>query len=298
MVYLTEEILTDVFGRCVMHKTAILLIALVIMITAGCTNIPSETDNADVSPVISAEQPLSSPTPTENERSQIKNDERAEIFRIFLKDNYTTLATALYGGIAGIGFADLDCDGGMEMILFDAGASASMGVQFFDIIDGNVECVSANIADIGESLGGKYYSEIVVNANYFDDFRFMTDQSSGENFFLVESSNGAVDFNYKEKIRFGADGEILTLESLSYIYNEYNDDGELTNSLYKLGTMQVTEDEYKAAVDKLENSLTDRGLEIKGKFVWEKSGFSDDLDSLLEMAEEALVLGAEQIDLY
>lgn len=284
-----------------MLKTAALLSVIFVFLTAAaCGKLPSETIGTDTSPEISGKQSFA-PTPSinTNPRAQINNDERAEMLFGFLEDNYSVLTNALYGGVAGIGFADLDCDGGMEMILFDAGASASMGVQIFDIVDGTVECISANIAGIGESFGAGNFSDIFISANYFDDFRLMQDINTGEKFFLVESSNGALDFSFKEKIRLAANGETLTLESLSHAYYKYDDEGrEVTDANYRLGAKLASKDEYDVAEEKLKTNLTDLGLEIKGIFAWEKSNYSEDLDSLLGMAEGALALAAEQIDLY
>lgn len=280
---------------------AIVLAVLISLTLVACEGTPAIPDEA-ISP---SSEPASntdvSPAPSDivRDRTTVDNTEREQLFLSFLSDNYNALAGIMYDGIAGIGFADLDCDGGMEMIMFDAGASAAMGIQLFDIIDGKVECVSANLSDIGEQFGGEHFSQTSINANYFDDFHLMANKQTGEEFFSITSGNGAVDFSYSEIIRFGAEGENLSLTSVCYKYEDFDENtGDVTAANYKVGDKVCEEAEYTAVKTAFEEENEDTQLEIKGVFVWENSSYTDGLDGLMAMAEKALSLAKDQTDLY
>lgn len=276
-----------------------ILISLMLMACEGARS-PLPSEKLLPSPEACG-QPVQLPereTPAGHDRASIENEERAAVFRTFLSERYAELAGALYGGIAGVGFIDLDCDGGMEMLLFDAGASASMGVQIFDIIDGEVECISANIATVGERFGGDHFTETFVNANLFEDFRLMENKQTGESFFLVSSGNGARDSSYTELIRFSADGEVLTLTGVAYRYEEYDEDsGEIKSVSYKVGGREASKEEYMALTGKIYSEAEDTGLEAKGVFAWESDAYTEGLDGLLAMADKALSLTGGQKDL-
>lgn len=280
---------------------AIVLAILISLTLVACEGTPAVPDGG-ISP---SPEPVSntdvSPAPSDvvRDRTTVDNAEREQLFLSFLSDNYNALAGVMYNGIAGIGFVDLDCDGGMEMIMFDAGASAAMGLQLFDIIDGKVECVSANLSDIGEQFGGEHFSKTYVNANYFDDFRLMANKQTGERVFSITSGNGAMDFAYSEIIQFGAEGENLTLTSVCYKYEDFDENtGDVTGANYKVGDKVCEESEYSAAKTAFEEENEDTQLEIKGVFAWESSSYTDGLDGLLAMADKALSLAKDQIDLY
>ena len=268
-----------------------IMLILIISLFSAC-------DGAQVYPAVS---PLPSPAPThvitkpEQELPAVaiseENARHEELFRSFIDENYDALSAACFGGIAGVGFIDLDLDGCIELLLFDAGASASMGVQFFDVIGGEVQCVSANMLPMAESFGKDHLTDTTVNANYFDDFRLMKDKATGERFFQVVSFNGAADFSYRELIRFGRDGEALTLTPLSYIHEDYDiDTGEVTATEYKLSGLICSEEEYLAALAKTAEEETDTGLEAAGVFLWESSAYSADRAGLLAMTDAALAL--------
>lgn len=245
----------------------------------------------DSSPAPTA--PVASATPYSTPAISVSDGgaQLEETYLSFISDNYDKLSAACFGGIAGVGFVDLDLDGRLEMLLFDAGASASMGVQFFDVIDGEVECVSANMLPMSESFGAEHLSGVVVNANYFDDFRLMQSKSSGEQFFQVISFNGAADFSYHEQIRFGSDNGVLTLTSVCYTFESYNlDTGELTSAEYKLFGKKCDESEYLAALEKSSREYTDTELDVQGVFMWEKQEYTADKAGLLAMANAALSL--------
>ena len=266
----------------------IAFIAFLLPLLASC--LPQGFSSALDIPSSSPPDCSSSPIPSTFQGKSLKeNIVRAKIFRSFLSDNYNSLSEAFYEGICGIGFIDLDQDGGIEMLLFDAGASAAMGLQFFDIINKKVECVSANMDSVRTTFGGKYSSDTVVNANFFQDFRLMQENGTGKTFFIVNSGNGAADFTYTELIRFGNADGILTLESLLYKYSELDiDTGDVTSESYEVNGTTTNATEYSLAESKLTTSMTDTNYAADGVFSWQGS-YSSNLDSFLAMADEALL---------
>lgn len=212
------------------------------------------------------------------------------VYRSFLEENFNRLSELCYGGIAGVGFIDLDLDGAPEMLLFDSGASASMGVQFFDIVgpEGNVECISANMMDLGREFGSEHYSPVYVNANYFDDFRLMR-SSNDEMRFFVDSGNGALDFSYSELIEFGAADGVLTLASRLYRYDDYDiESGEISSTHCTRGSETITAADYEAALSEFHSSWQDSGYDAFGVFIWEGKNYSTEYDGFMAMLNAAV----------
>jgi len=278
---------------------SIILIAIMVSLLCSCNT--AGLSSALTSPT-AASSSVSSTSSTDitNETAApsqttavVDNNERGEIFRTFLSDNYQALSEAFFGGISGIGFIDLDMDGGIEMLIFDTGASAAMGLQFFDIIDGKVECVSANMEDVGKAFGGKHLSDVIVNANAFDNFRLMEDNSTGKKFYIVQSGNGAADFSYSELVRFGNDGGVLTLSSLMYKHEDYDIDSDaVTGESFRISGSNVNRASYDAAYSKFFAVVKDTGYDAKGVLLWELSDqdTSFNYDSMMSMVDKALTL--------
>ncbi len=268
----------------------ILSLSLALLCSCGSTKLASETPSPAQSPAPTDTAPPDAPSDSPNPVGDAILP-RAEIFRSFLSENYQTLSTGFSGGISGLGYLDLDLDGEIELLIFDAGASAAMGLQFFDVIDGTVECVSANMSAIGTAFGGDHLSEIFVNANSFEDFRLMQNKETGEHFFLIESGNGAVDFSYRELIRFGNSGGVLTLESLMYRYEEYDlETGTLTKTQLKLAGEPCDQAAYEAAHTQLYANLEETGYVARGALLWDGNTYGTGLEALLKMAERAQLL--------
>lgn len=276
----------------------LLPLALVLALLCACTQ--ESASLKGVSPSASAALESAAPSVSlsaspdvTSAPANVDNTACCRVFRTFLSDNYKALSDAFTGGISGIGFIDLDCDGGIEMILFDSGASAALGAEFFDIdADGAVECVSSNLEAVGKAFGGAQFSAVAVNANRFDDFRLMKDNASGEKFFTVVSGNGAIDFNYRELIRFSCDeNNILTLESVCYDYQDTDEDGGVTNESWKVGGRSATQSEYDAAKRAFEKSATDQKYTAAGVFVWDSGAdYPASAAGLQQMAEKAFTL--------
>lgn len=250
---------------------------------------PSASVAAPVSPADTEEATASPSTPAPTLPAGLDNTEQCRVYRTFLSDNYKALSDAFTGGISGIGFLDLDCDGGIEMVLFDSGASAALGAEFFDIVDGRVECVSSNLDTVGKAFGGSHLSSVVVNANRFDDFRLMESTDATQQFFVVQSGNGARDFKYNELIKFGHDkNNVLTLESLYYKYQDTDDNGNVTNESYKVAGTSAAKPEYDAADKTFQKSVTDMKYTAKGIFIWDSgANYETSSAGLQQMAEKA-----------
>lgn len=212
-----------------------------------------------------------------------------DVYSLFLQENYTRIAELCYGGIAGVGFIDLDLDDDVELLLFDSGASASMGVQFFDIADdGSVVCVSANMLDLGHEFGGENLSTVYVNANYFDDFRLMH-MEDGTSGFFVTSGNSALDFSYSELISFSSADGVLSLSSLLYRYDDFDiESGEIVTTHCSYLGESVQTDEYETQLAQFNSSWTDTGYEAFGVFIWESRNYTADYDGFMAMVDAAI----------
>ena len=290
-----------------MQKTLLVILALMLLTAlSGCegslpeivlpdselSDIPqpdTQTDN-DHAPTenpseLLETQPSNEPAPDDSASS--------EIFRDFLSKNYEKLIKASFNNIAGLGFIDLDLDGSREMLVFDAGASASMGVNIFDIVDGTVECVSASMIPIGEDFGGHRLSAVSISANFLEDFRLMED-ANGELFFTVKSFNGNDEFFFDEQIRFANRDGVLELVSLMYKYEEFNSEtGEILKQAFRLGAEDATADDYNSFYFRFTSENIDTNLECQGFFVWEISNYSGDFAGFMTVVDKALELSME-----
>lgn len=292
-----------------MRKTLLALMALIITLSfSACDgSVPGSTpsDPVDVSPPVISPAPESpditappenTETPPPESSPDISNEEAIEIFRGFLSVNFERLSEASFNSIAGIGFLDLDLDGTLEMILFDAGASASMGANVFDIIDGGVHCVSSSIAAIGEIFGDAELSEISISANFMENFRLMEEAETGERFFVVESSNGNIDSSFSELIRFGNEEGRLTLSSVFYKYEEYDvETRQVTHQEFRVGSTEALLSGYTSFVDNFYADNSDLQLECLGAFVWEITDYVENRESFMILTDMALELSKANV---
>ncbi len=275
----------------------IILPILLLVVLCACTAseaLPSSSAGAaegSTVPTSPDAAETSSPLPATT-AAPVDNSARGALFRAFLSENYKALSDAFFSGISGVGFIDLDLDGGIELVMFDAGASAAMGLEFFDIVDGAVECVSANMEPVGEAFGGAHLSAVSVSANRFEDFRLLKSKADGKEFFLVESGNGSLDFRYSELIRFGCDEDnVLTLTSLFYMQEDYDiDSGEIIGERFRIGKESADRAAFEAAYADFFAGLDNSGFDVRGVLMWDDPGYSSDLDGLLVMADKALSL--------
>lgn len=252
--------------------------------TTAAPNVIEETEEADV-PAAHVPNPESLAT--------LENEEWKTIYKNFLTESYETLKEACIGGIAGIGFIDLDLDGAGEMIIFDFGASAAMGVQIFDIVDGKVECISANMEFVRDKFAGDHFSSQYVNTGLFESFRLMEDNASGKRFFMVESGNGATDFNYQEWIYFGNDDDIVTLTSKLYKHENFDEEGEVVNAVCAQGELTVSLDRFEEELVILQGASKDTQYEAKGTFIWEDESYYEEFNGFMNMVDNSIKIYAQ-----
>lgn len=215
-------------------------------------------------------------------------DEWSALYRDFLSDSFDVIAALWPDGISGIGFIDLDLDGTPEMLLFDMGASAAMGVQFFDIVNGSVVCVSSVNEGAAAAFGGDAFSGLSVCAQLFGDFRLVSDGE--QTYFTVHSANGTADCFWDEIIRFDrSEGDCLTLRSVCRI--DASNDTEtntVTEQSWSVGGEACDEQTYTAALEAAD-AAADLGYEAFGVFQWnDMERYDTSLEGLLVMLDDAV----------
>ena len=206
-----------------------------------------------------------------------------KLYRDFLELNYVPLTTAC-GFISGLGLCDLDLDGAAEMLLFDAGASSSMGVQFFDIEDGAVVCVSASRVEVGSLFKGSSFDKRhYVDTVDFAAFR-LVELADGQLFFTVTSRNGDDTLRFTERFRFGRDGnDMLTLSCLCCANEGYDPEtGEKKYTVYTRDDDTLTDAEY-AEINAALDAAADMGYRLSGAFVWENESFSSEYSGIMAL---------------
>ena len=270
--------------------------------SAGTPSVPDNTPltSAQVSSTVPPQaEPTAAPSPKpEQTPDATPAPEWQALYTTFLESNYAAINEIYYGPPIGLGFIDLDIDTVPEMILFDGGASASLGVEIFDIVDGQVTCISAAIVPQNTDLfTGPYFQDISINANYFEDFRLMYDQESGLYHFWICSSNGALDFSYWEDIVFrnagrnedpGKDG-LLELYSALYKFEEYDTEtGEVTEARYRVGDQSADVSEYDNMAQLLQSHRQDMEYEAKGVFIWNNDSYTDGSDGYSRLIADAI----------
>lgn len=210
-----------------------------------------------------------------------------ESYLAFLEDNYDIIAALWPDGIAGVGFIDLDLDGTPEMILFDQGASATLGVQLFDLIDGQVYCVSSVQESAAGAFGDEYFSRVSVCASFFESFR-LSETADGFRFWVL-SANGTLESGWEEIVRFdaGEDGVLTPVSVCASYLDSDAETGEVISERYTVGgkaadafTWEETAALYKEA--------RDTGYEGRGVFLWnDMQSYDTTCDGLLAMAKDA-----------
>lgn len=293
-----------------MKRMLCLILALTLLCALGACSKTEDTPVAIVTPEPTAEPtaaPTTEPTPdttAEPDAAQggtgelpglsfytaADADEWLPLYRTWLENSFDVVAALWPDGISGIGFVDLDLDGTPELLLFDMGASAAMGLQIFDIADGAVVCVSSVNEAAAAAFGGDYFSPVSVCAQLFEDFRLVSDgEQTG---FTVHSANGTPESSWDEIIRFRrGTGDVLTLESVCRceIINDVENDTIAVENYYVDGadTDEVAYIEASQAAD----SAADLGYEASGVFQWnDMERYDTSLEGLLVMLDDAAAL--------
>ena len=274
-----------------MKKLLSILLALLLLFTlCSCTGQknPAQEETPDSStsdPQTDENNPDDDADGEENLPLVITNWE--ELYTAFLSEYYSALNDACGIGFAGIGFLDLDLDGTPELLLFDNGTSSSMGVHFFDIVDNVVTCVSSGVEAVAQTFGGAHLSDETVSAKSFSSFRLMENRSTGEQLFCVESVNGAMNFHFKNMLRFTGENGILSLESLFHSHVVYA--AESTNIIseeYSVAGQPADANAYQAAASAFADTYTNTEYTAVGVFIWD-GAYPNTQDGLLRMAADA-----------
>lgn len=270
-----------------MKKTLIIMLTLSLLLSltaCGKKEAGSQTETAPAAtplptaPVIVTEELAPTEAPADD-------DDWAAVYRKFLLDSYASLSQGCYGFVAGLGYIDLDLDTVPELLVYDAGAGASMGVQIFDIADGSVVCVSASSTEVRELFGGSYTGAEFVSSTSLRDFR-LREGADGSLYFEITSYNGAEDFRYTELVRFRRGGSTLTLESMAL--SQTSIDPETQSELYTVctvGDTVITQEEYDRILGEAA-SAADLGYEAAGAFKWDDPEY-DGAAGFLKMIDTA-----------
>ena len=210
----------------------------------------------------------------------------AERYLAFLDDNYDILAALWPEGLTGVGFIDLDLDGTPEMVLFDLGASATLGVQMFDAADGQVCCVSSVQESAAGAFGDEHFSRVSVCTSYFEAFRLSV--TTNGYCFWVNSANGTLESSWDELVRFDCEDGILTPVSVCGRYLETDGEtGAVVAERYTVAGEDADAESYAAAF-RVYSEARDTGYDAAGVFLWSDiQRYDTTYDGLMAMARDA-----------
>ncbi len=275
-----------------MKRFAALLLAAMLCALCACGGqasgsaaTPVPVEEAAATPVPSATEP-----PAAEAESVTALPETAEgwqdAYLTFLSDNYDIFAALWPEGLSGVGFIDLDLDGTPEMLVFDLGASATLGVQLFDLVGGQVHCVSSGLDSAAGAFGEEYFTPLAICASYFDAFR-LTETEEGY-VFWVQSANGTLESAWDEIIRFESRDGVLVPVSVCSRYLESNvETGEVIAENYTVAGGTADAEGYARAAEPYVSG-TDGGYEAVGMFLWDNmKRYDTTYDGFMAMARDA-----------
>ncbi len=276
----------------------ILLAVMLTVLLCACekTQAPAEAPVSTSEPAVTPVPPTDTPEPTPELTEppapsglviSPPPEGWAEPYIDFLDNNYDIIAALWPEGLSGVGFIDLDLDGMPEMILFDLGASATLGVQIFDQIDGGVYCISSVMDSAAGAFGDTYFSPVSVCASFFESFR-LSETEDGYCFW-VDSANGTAESSWDEIVRFESNDGVLTPVSICERYLESDTEtGLVVAERYSAGGEEIDADGYAAAEDAY-TGARDTGYEARGVFLWnDMARYDTTYDGLLTMARDGV----------
>lgn len=278
--------------RVVSLLSALILCVLLCACGGGRSAVPETqpTEQAVVTELPATPIPTAAPSPLTLVLPE-PTEGWAESYAAFIDDNYDIFAALWPEGLSGVGFIDLDLDGTPEMIVFDQGASATLGVQIFDLIDGSVYCVSSVLDSAAGAFGDDYFSRISVCASFFESFRL---SYTGEGYcFWVSSANGTLESSWDELVRFDCMDGVLTPESVCGRYIESNaETGLVVTQHYTVCGEESSEAAYEAAAGAY-RSGHDLGYDGRGVFLWsDMNRYDTTYDGLMAMVRDAAAIYA------
>lgn len=205
----------------------------------------------------------------------------------FMENNYDIFTALWPDGLSGVGFIDLDLDGTPEMVTFDQGASASLGAQIFDLVDGQVYCVSSTLDSASGAFDSTYLSDVSVCTSFFESFRL---SRTGEGWcFWVDSSNGTMETAWDEIVRFDSVGGVLTPRSVCYRYLEFDPvSGLVAMENYTVSGAASDANGYQTAANVYQEGQ-DTGYNAAGAFLWnDMDRYGAGYEGLVTMVQDAL----------
>ena len=286
-----------------MRRLGVLLITVIVMMGsfAACgANAPVEAE-ATFSPATQAPAPV---TEAPSEPTAVPGtlilprpeDGWKEAYLTFLDDNYDIFTALWPEGVSGMGFIDLDLDGTPELVVFDPGASVSLGAHIFDLIDGQVHCVSSASESAAGAFGREYLSPVSVCTTFFDMFRLSRTDNGW--CFWVNSANGTMEAVWDEVVRFGTDENgVLTAQSVCYRYLESDpESGLVLTERYTVAGAEAGEADYEAASNVYLNGA-DVGYDARGVFLWnDQDTYEVPYEGFMAMARDAAAVYAPIAD--
>ena len=251
--------------------------------TPATTEIPSPTAAAETAAPAAEKLPAAEPVSALPETTEGWQ----ETYLTFLEDNYDIFAALWPEGLSGVGFVDLDLDGTPEMLVFDFGASATLGVQLFDLVDGRVHCVSSGLDSAAGAFGEMHFTPVSICASYFDAFRLIETEEGGHAFW-VHSANGTLESAWDEIIRFDCVDGVLVPVSVCSRYQESNvETGEIVAENYTVAGEASDAAGYEQAAGPYVNGA-DTGYEAVGMFLWNNmKRYDTTYDGFMAMAQDA-----------
>ncbi len=204
----------------------------------------------------------------------------------FLENNYDVFTALWPDGMSGVGFIDLDLDGTPEMAVFDQGASAAMGVQLFDIVDGQVCCVSSTLDSAGGAFGSEHLSPVSVCTGFFESFRLSRTVNGW--CFWVNSANGTMETAWDEIVRFDNVDGVLTTVSVCDRYLEFDpSSGLVVTERYAVGGAAADGAAHARAAEVYMDGQ-DTGYDAAGRFLWDDlERYDTSLEGFMTMARDA-----------
>lgn len=271
-------------------KRLITMLLAALMLLGLCACGAAEAEDASAAPA--TEEPEATEAPAaETEKGAELSLPAAETgwetaYLTFLEDNYDIFAALWPEGLSGVGFIDLDLDGTPEMLVFDLGASATLGVQMFDLVDGQVYCVSSVMDSAAGAFGEEHFSTVSVCASFFESFRLV--ETEGEYSFWVQSANGTLESTWDELIRFDCAGGVLMPVSVCGLYMESDiETGDIIAEEYTVGGEVSDAAGYEEAAAAFTQGR-DVGYEAAGMFLWDNmKRYDTTYDGFLAMAADA-----------
>ena len=209
----------------------------------------------------------------------------ADSYLRFLEGSFDIFSALWPEGISGLGFIDLDLDGTPEMVVFDQGASITLGAHLFDLVDGKVYCVSSALDSTSGAFDGTYLAPVHVCTSLFESFRL---SRTAEGWcFWVDSSNGTMETTWDEFVRFDCVNGVLTPRSVCYRYLEYDpDSGLVATEQYTVNGQPADGTAFDEAANIYLEGL-DAGYEAGGTFIWNGNYDTTTYEGFTALARDA-----------